>query len=413
MKFIDYLKRFDYLSFIAMILLIAMGGVFIKSAGAARSSLLLQNLWQTHLATAGFAIALYFVLSMLDWRKIFDFGAVPVYAASLAMLVLVLVAGTDRFGGKRWLWFFQPSEIGKFAVVLLLAHVFGHLAMKNPDEHKHSAGTDDEGETLEKPLPLAGFKGFLVATGIIGVPALLILVEPDLGTALVLAPASIVMLFAAKVWLRGVATLVILAAVAAGLVLGTIAKAESLPPAEQQKIYSRLPFKKHQISRLRIFVNPDADPYGSGWTLNQAKIAIGSGSFAGKGIGKGDQKRLGYLPPSVSMNDFIFAVLAEEAGFAGAAAMLTLFAVIVLRGLWTAAKAADGRGRLFAVGISTIIFFHVYENVAMSIGLMPITGLPLPFISAGRTFLVALVASLGVMQSINIRAYQSSETERN
>lgn len=407
MKFTDYLKRFDYLSFFAMIALIAMGAVFIKSAGAARSSVLLQNLWQSHLATAAAAIAAYFALSMVDYRKIFDFAAWPAYAASLAMLVLVLLVGTNRFGGKRWLWFFQPSEIAKFAIVVLVAHIFGRLAMKDPEERERT-----ESEAPPPRDPLSGFRGFLLAAAVIGVPALLILVEPDLGTALVLLPASAVMLLAAKVWLRGVVTLLLVAAVAAGLVIGAVVKAESLPPAEAQKIYSLLPFKKHQIDRLKTFVNPESDPYGTGWSLRQAKISIGSGSIAGKGIGKGDQKRLGYLPPSVSMNDFIFAVLAEEAGFAGAALMLGLFAVIVLRGLLTAARAPDGRGRVYAAGLVTVVFFHVYENVAMSIGLMPVTGLPLPFISAGRTFLAALIASMGVLQGINIRSGIPSKNER-
>ena len=156
------------------------------------------------------------------------------------------------------------------------------------------------------------------------------------------------------------------------------------------------------MQRLKTFLDPEADPYGGGWNLKQAKISIGSGSISGKGIGKGEQKFLGYLPPSVSMNDFIFSVLAEEAGFIGASTVLALFLAMLLSGLWIALRSADDRGRLVAIGVMTLIFVHVYINIAMSIGLMPITGLPLPFISAGKTFLVVLVAALGIVQSISL-----------
>ena len=128
-------------------------------------------------------------------------------------------------------------------------------------------------------------------------------------------------------------------------------------------------------------------------------ISIGSGSLSGKGIGKGEQKSLQYLPPSVSMNDFIFCVLAEETGFVGTATTLGLFTVLLLSGLWTAVRSNDDRGRLVAIGVMTLVFVHIYINIAMSIGLMPITGLPLPFISAGKTFLVTLLAALGIVQS--------------
>ena len=131
-------------------------------------------------------------------------------------------------------------------------------------------------------------------------------------------------------------------------------------------------------------------------------ISIGSGSLSGKGIGKGEQKSLQYLPPSVSMNDFIFCVLAEETGFAGSATTLGLFLALLLSGLWTAVRSGDDRGRLVAIGVTTLVFVHIYINIAMSIGLMPITGLPLPFISAGKTFLVTLLAALGVVQSVSL-----------
>jgi rod shape determining protein RodA len=184
---------------------------------------------------------------------------------------------------------------------------------------------------------------------------------------------------------------------------------ETTPDPElKAKIHERLPLKKHQYARLRTFLNPESDPYGSGWNLRQAKISIGSGSLHGKGIGKGDQKFLGYLPPSVSMNDFIFCVLAEETGFIGSMTVLALFLTLLLSGLWIAVRSSDDRGRLVVVGVMTGVFVHVYINIAMSIGLMPITGLPLPFISAGKTFLVVLLAALGVVQSVSLNREENA-----
>jgi rod shape determining protein RodA len=190
--------------------------------------------------------------------------------------------------------------------------------------------------------------------------------------------------------------------VAAGAIIGTVWTAENSTPERREAIYAKLPLQKHQIKRLRVFVAPETDVHGVGYNLRQATISIGSGSLIGKGIGKGEQKSLGYLPPAVSMNDFIFAVLAEEAGFIGSIVMLGLFLLILLRGLVSAFKCEDQRGRLMVIGVVTLIFCHVYVNVGMNIGLMPITGLPLPFVSAGRTFLTVVLMSLGLVQSATV-----------
>jgi rod shape determining protein RodA len=141
---------------------------------------------------------------------------------------------------------------------------------------------------------------------------------------------------------------------------------------------------------------------GAGYNLRQAKISIGSGGFSGKGFGKGETNHLKYLPQSISMNDFIFCVYAEETGFVGSLALLMLFGGLLIPAAWVAFVARDARGRLLALGISALVFAHVYINIAMSIGLVPITGLPLPFISSGRTFLLTVMAGLGLIQSVSI-----------
>ena len=372
------LRRMDWTLSACMVMLIVMGVVFINSAGAVRPTEALRNLWRVHASTALFGLVVYMAFAFLDYRKLLDWGALPVFAVSCTLLVLVLFVGTDRFGGRRWLWFFQPSEIAKLAVILFSAHVFAA-----PDN--------------------TGFRAFLTGAAILGGPASLVLAEPDLGTALVLVPSVLAILLAARVWLKGLVTLLAVSLLAVGLVLWAVDRAERQPdPDSRAKIYRFVPLRDHQIQRLRVFLFPETDPSGAGYNLRQAQIAVGSGGIWGKGLKKGSQKLLGYLPPSVSMNDFIFAVLAEESGFMGVLLMLALFLGILGPGLRIAVRCTDDRGRLVVIGILTLIFCHLYVNVAMSVGLVPITGLPLPFISAGRTFLIVLMAALGVVQSVAI-----------
>ena len=370
--------RMDWILTGSVVILAALGTVFIWSAGSARQTAALQNLWTIHACTALLGFLVYVLFSLVDYRKLLDWAATPCYATALFFLVAVLVFGASIYGGKRWLWFFQPSEVAKLAVILFTAHVFGRAGREN-------------------------FRWFLAGLLILGAPALLILAEPDLGTALVLVPAVLVMLLAARTWTKGLVTLLLLGLLAAGSVLGTVYVAErQADPERRAQIYARLPLREHQLKRLRVFLFPERDLRGAGYNLRQAQISIGSGSIWGKGLKQGSQKLLGYLPPSVSMNDFIFAVLAEEKGFMGSLAMLALFMGVLLPGVRIAFRATDDRGRLLVLGTTTLVFCHLYVNVAMSIGLMPITGLPLPFISAGRTFLVVLMAALGIVQSVNV-----------
>ena len=379
------LLQFNWFTFLSMVALTVIGVIFIKSAGEARTVASLQDAWRLHAATALFGLILYFTLSFFDYRKILDLGSTPYFLISVILLVAVLAFGDKVYGGKRWLLFFQPSEVAKLAVILMVAKVFG------------------------RKRPTNTFLDLLHGLGLLALPALLILAEPDLGTALVLVPAILVMLLCARVCLRVLIPVLAACLLVVGAVLAAVHVAETTNnPQTKATIYRFLPLKEHQRARLRTFLNPEADPYGGGWNLRQAKISIGSGSLTGKGIGKGEQKFLGYLPPSVSMNDFIFCVLAEETGFVGASVVLALFGVLLLSGLWTALRSPADRGRLTVIGILTLVFAHVYVNIAMSIGLMPITGLPLPFISAGKTFLVVLLAAFGIIQSVSLHREEES-----
>ncbi|MBR1920485.1 MAG: FtsW/RodA/SpoVE family cell cycle protein, partial [Kiritimatiellae bacterium] len=194
------------------------------------------------------------------------------------------------------------------------------------------------------------------------------------------------------------------AVVAAAAVLGAVYEAErpGVPAECRAAILRFVPLRPHQVKRVKIFLFPEEDPHAAGYTLRQSLISIGSGGFSGKGFRKGETNHLKYLPQSISMNDFIFCVYAEESGFVGSVVLLALFGALLLPCVWTAYVAADGRGRLLALGVAALLFAHVFVNIAMSLGLVPITGLPLPFISAGRTFLVTVMSGLGVIQSVSI-----------
>ena len=380
-----FLRRFDWIGFVATVALIAVGTVAIWSAGNARSEAFFHTMWIRNLATAAFGLGLYFALAAVDYRKWIGLVSVPAYAFALLFLVIVLLIGSEQFGGRRWLWFFQPSEVAKLAVILLLATLFG--------DGKRS-----------------GFVGFVFAGALVGLPILLILAEPDLGTALTLLPAALVMLLCAGVWRRGLLVLVAVGGILTLAVLGAVYEAErpGASPERRERIMRSVPLKDHQVRRVRTFLFPESDWQGAGYNLRQAKISIGSGGLTGKGIGKGETNHLKYLPPAISMNDFIFCVYAEETGFVGSAALLVLFGVLLLSCCRTAFAAADGTGRLLALGVATLVFAHVYINIAMSIGVLPITGLPLPFISSGRTFLIVVMCALGLVQNVSIHGKERS-----
>ena len=381
-----FLRRFDWLMLLAMAALVAAGTIAIWSAGNARVESVFHGMWINNVVTASAGFVLYFALAAVDYRKTLAFLSLPGYAFSLACLVAVLVVGTSVYGGRRWLWFFQPSEVSKLCVIALVAWLFGRPRVP------------------VLGVPVAGFRAFLLLATVVGVPTALILAEPDLGTALTLLPAVAVMAFAAGVWRRGLVTIAAVGGIATLLVLGAVYEAErpGVSAEHRERILRYVPLRPHQVRRVKVFLFPETDSTGAGYNLRQAKISIGSGGFSGKGIGRGEMNHLKYLPQAISMNDFIFCVWAEETGFIGAAALLALFAAILFGGCRAAFVSADGRGRLLALGVSTLVFAHVYVNIAMSIGLVPITGLPLPFISSGRTFLVTVMCGLGLIQSVTI-----------
>ena len=302
-------------------------------------------------------------LALLDYRLIKRYLPI-IYAIALVMLFVVEIAGISAKGGQRWIDIgpvqFQPSEFTKLVVVLVLAGYFA-------DNH------------------LGDDKTFLKSLGIIALPGLLVFAQPDLGTALVFGAVFFVMAFVggAKLYQLGLL-------VASGVSLFALA------------LWLKI-FEDYQIVRLTAFLNPAAArTTDEGYQVFQSKIAIGSGGLTGKGLDVVTLANLGFLPEDHT--DFIFSALAERVGFVGGLLLLGLFFVLVWRMLHVATIARDRFGVLIAVGVATVFLFHAFVNVGMTMGLMPVTGIPLPFISYGRSSLVVSVISLGLLQSIVMRA---------
>lgn len=282
-----------------------------------------------------------------------------VYAGGVILLVCVLLFGVGAKGAQRWLalpgFRIQPSEIIKVILPLTVAFCL--------------AG---------RPLPPT-FKQCIVALALIGLPTLLIMKQPDLGTSLVIASSGIfVLLFSGIQW-----RYIFLALGLAGA---------SLPGLW-------MVMKDYQKQRVLTFLDPESDPLGSGWNIIQSKTAIGSGGFSGKGWLEGTQSQLNFLPESHT--DFIIAVLAEEQGLLGIAALIGLYVLIIARGLWMATQISDSFGRLVCGSIILTFFVFIFVNIGMVSGILPVVGLPLPMMSYGGTSIVTLMMGFGVVMSVH------------
>ena len=359
----------DWLAILLAAGLLATGLTFIYSASWRGADTGIVGSWfsrQIWWAVLGAGVAL--ALATTDYR-FWIRHAWWIFLGSLVLLGLVLAMGMKVYGAYRWLDLFgipvQPSEFAKVALVLVLARVLGGGALA--------------------PRSFGNVAVTLVLTAL---PFLLILVEPDLGTAAVLLPTAVCMLFAAGAPLWCFLTLALLGAGGLAVVLSPLA---------------RFVLTGYQQERIATFLEPGRDPLGSGWNALQAAIAVGSGGFSGKGFLNGTQSALGFLPRTVSPTDFIFPVIAEEKGFIGASVLLLAFAALLTCYIRTAWTAKDPAGSLLATGIAGLLFCHVFVNIGMTIGLLPITGLPLPFVSSGGSFMVSTLAGFGLVQSVHVR----------
>ncbi len=378
----EKLKRLNWMVLGATVLLATAGILFVKTACSSRSAAF-QGLWigQMEFAIVGFGLMLG--LALIDYRRWMKLSP-WIYVGILFALVLVLIPGlgVERMGARRWLFGLQPSEPAKLGVIFMMAWLLGR-----------------GGESLR------GFSGLLLCGVLAGVPAVLILAEPDLGTALVLAPTVLAMLFIARVSPKVVGIGVLILAVTVGYELTLVkkAKAEGVDPERSEQLLKWTGLRDHQIERLETFIYPMRDPRGNGYNAYQSEIAVGSGGLWGKGYGQGVQHRFGYLPSQVALNDFIFPVVAEEMGFAGAAMLLGLYLLgILIPTVIVGLRCEDDVGKLLCVGVAALLFCHIFINIGMTVRIVPITGLPLPFISQGGTFMLVMMMAMGVVQSVAI-----------
>ncbi len=353
------LKRIDWI-FTGLVLLLAFIGLAVLfSASRGASSVTPYYAKQAGFFFAGILLAL--LIMCIDSRFLVSIAPV-LYVGAVVILVAVILFAKPVKGGQRWLpigpLHLQPSEQTKLIVVYALAWYLSLIKER------------------VRSLPF-----FLLTFAIVGVPGMLILKQPSLGTALALAPVPIVML-----WVAGCKWWHLLLVVLAGMALAPVA-------------YHKL--EPYQRQRLLSFVDPEADPKGTGWQIRQSKITIGSGGFSGKGFRQGTQTMLNYLPEHHT--DFIFSLLAEEHGFIGALVVLGLYLTFLLRGLKLALKASEMTNALLAAGCVTILAFHVFVNVAITLGLMPVTGIPLPFLSYGGSFYMTTMMCVGTLLHVPVR----------
>ncbi|MBN1277722.1 MAG: rod shape-determining protein RodA [Deltaproteobacteria bacterium] len=294
--------------------------------------------------------------------------AYPAYILSLILLVLVIVIGKVTCGSQRWLslglFSFQPSELEKIVILIVFAKFFS------------------EKGGFQKYRLRDLWQPFLI----LSMPFLLILKQPDLGTALLIVAMSFSIFFFVNVYWKSMVILVGSAIAVAPLVWFNL--------------------KEYQQARILTFIRPEMDPLGAGYHINQSKIAIGSGLFWGKGFLKGTQTRLNFLPEQHT--DFAFSVLAEEWGFLGAIILLMLYLFLILCGLSIARNSKDKFGSILAVGIVSMFFWQVVINVGMVAGLLPVVGIPLPLFSYGGSSLITTMASIGLLMNIRMRRFMFS-----
>ncbi|HYR58535.1 MAG TPA: FtsW/RodA/SpoVE family cell cycle protein [Chthoniobacteraceae bacterium] len=305
----------------------------------------------------------FIVTSLIDYRFV-KWIALPMYLVSIVFVILTYTSlGEEHGGAKCWLRVpgvgtFQPSQMALIAGILTLGLFLSQFKKLHP------------------------MLRLIFVGAIVGGPMLLILKQPDIGMTLVWAPAIMAMLFVGGIPKRYMISIILIGVAAIPVLMN-------------------FGLKQYQRARITAFIDPAIDPLGAGWAINQSLIAIGSGGFSGKGfLATGTQVEQGFIPGTTVHTDYINTAIGEQFGFVGEIVLISMFAVLLLAMLVTAHRAADELGLLITVGFAAQIFFHVYQNIGMTIALMPITGIPMPLISYGGTFLVMIMFGLGLVNSV-------------
>lgn len=355
------LKNIEWSILICTILLVAVGLVALTSAtkNSNYEELKKQIMWLI------ISIPILIIVVFIDY-DIFSKISPVLYGIILVLLVAVLFTQPIN-GATSWFslgpFSFQPAEFAKIIVILFLAWLFTKIQQKGKDE-------------INRVLKL----GLILTT--FAVPILLIIKQPDYGTALAFVVALIFMLFAAGIKKRYIIASIVLVVI--------------LVPT---LYFFILP--EHAKTRIDVFLNPNLDPRGAGYNIIQSKLAIGSGQLLGMGLFKGNQTQLGFLYPKTT--DFIFALIGEEMGFVIAAVIIFLYVILITKAIYVAKTAKDDLGSYIAMGIAGIFFFHMIENIGMTMGLLPITGIPLPFVSYGGSSLLSNFIMIGLLLNISGR----------
>ena len=353
-------RDYDWWLIAILTTICALGVIEIYSATHGSSLAGMQN---KQLRWLAIGFILMFALSRLDYHLILDQAPI-LYLIGIVALVAVLAFGHRRFGAQRWIpilgEFFQVSELVKLIIIIVLARFFAEVRSD---------------ELSLQDLIKAGL--------IVGLPLALILKQPDLGTALVLLPLLVVGAFLAGLQWKHAAAIALVALL-------------MLPVAWRV-------LKPYQKERVTSFMHPEDDAKGSGYQVLQSKIAVGSGGFWGKGFGNGTQNQLGYIP--VRYSDFIMSAWAEEQGFKGVLLALGLYMALLLRLVQNAQRAKDRAGMFLVMGVAAALGFHVLVNVAMVIGAMPVTGIPLPLMSYGGSATLFVFMAIGLVMNVRLRRF--------
>jgi rod shape determining protein RodA len=366
-----YFRDLDWIVIIAALGASLMGSVLVWSAS--RADLAAegdpQSYLKRHLINLGDALALGVIATRINYRWLRAYTPV-VYVASMMLLLVPFIPGlgVTIAGARAWIdvplgFTIQPSEFAKITVIVMMAA----LLAEPRDIEQEPSGRD-----------------VLLALGVAAIPTAIILVQNDTGTVLIMGAIVISIIAVSGVrtrWLVGLiggAALGVLAAIQAGLL------------------------RQYQVERLTSFINPDADLSASAYNANQARIAIGGGGVDGYGLFQGPQTQGNFVP--VNESDFIFTVVGEEFGFIGSALLIGLLAVVLVRAVMIAWKADDMYGRLVATGVAAWFGFQMFENIGMTLGIMPITGIPLPFVSAGGTSMMATWIAIGLLQMVRLHS---------
>jgi rod shape determining protein RodA len=367
--------RLDWLLVLAATVLLALGTVLVWSATAERDALTggdPQAFLKRHLVNIAIGLVLAVLVAATDHRWI-RMLAPLLYLGSLVGLVLVLLMGSTINGSRSWIVIagmsIQPAEFAKLAVVAAMALIVAERT---------------EGSWRNRDV---GHLDVVLMLGVAALPALLILAQPDLGTMLVLLATVFGVIAASgapRVWLAGL--------VAGGVVVAAAAVRLGM-------------LADYQIDRFMAFTDPTLDPRGAGYNTEQARIAIGNGGVFGQGLFDGSQTQSGFVPEQ--QTDFIFTVAGEELGLVGAAGIILVLGVVIWRALTIAAQADDLFGRLAAAGVACWFGFQAFQNIGMCLGIMPVTGVPLPLVSYGGTSMFATLMAIGLLQTIHLRTQRS------